>query len=361
MHLHAQTISGIVLDAKTNEPIESASVFFDNTTIGTSTNDKGVFEISAKPGITSPLIISFLGFEKILITEYSVDKYYKILLVEDENPLDEVLLTYFDGMQKEKKLRYFRDQFLGLTKNGKSCTILNEDDLLLRFNKKTKQLTAHSKRPIIINNENLNYQIRFEIKDFSIDYGYVNVEKQVFRIKSINYEGTSFYKNIREKDSLAEDFRNRSYKGSILHFMRALRNENLKQEGYQLFSKSFVVEPSKYINVRTIKASDSVLVKLRLQLSVLYNEEVQSEMVSTTPFPVTKNTPQFKKPQDGDTIRTNSLKFVSKQPSNLPYFNTEIIIDKFGNYSPLSAFYFMGYMGNLRLGDTLPLDFKLKD
>jgi hypothetical protein len=167
--------------------------------------------------------------------------------------------------------------------------------LLLRFNKKTKQLTVNSKRPIIINNENLNYQIRFEIKDFSINYSYVNVKKQVFRIKSVNYEGTSFYKNIRENDALAEDLRNRTYKGSILHFMRALRNENLKQEGYQLFSKSFVVDPSKYINVRTIKASDSVLVKLRLQLSVLYNEQMQSEMVSSTPFPDTKNTPQLKK------------------------------------------------------------------
>jgi hypothetical protein len=100
--------------------------------------------------------------------------------------------------------------------------------------------------------------------------------------------------------------------------MRALRNENLKQEGYQLFSKSFVVDPSKYINVRTIKASDSVLVKLRLQLSVLYNEQMQSEMVSSTPFPDTKSTPQFKKPKDGDTIRTNSLKFPSEKPSNLP-------------------------------------------
>ncbi len=141
--------------------------------------------------------------------------------------------------------------------------------------------------------------------------------------------------------------------------MRALRNKNLKQEGYQLFSKSFIVDPTKYINVRRIKTSDSVLVKLRLQLSILYNEDQQSEMVSSTAFLTNNSTPPFKKPQDGDTIRTSSLKFPSKKPANLPYFNTEIIIDKFGNYSPLSAFYFMGYMGNLRLGDTLPLDYNL--
>lgn len=269
------------------------------------------------------------------------------------------MITYFDGITREIKLRYFRDQFLGLTKNRRSCTILNEEALLLRFNKKTKQLTVNSKRPIIVNNENLNYQIRFEIKDFLINYSYVNAKKQVFRIKSVNYEGTSFYKNIQENDSLAEDLRNRTYKGSILHFMRAVRHKNLKQEGYQLFSKSFIVDPSKYINVRRIKTSDSVLVKLRLQLSILYNENQQSEMVSSSPFLTNNNTAQFKKPQDGDTIRTSSLKFPSNKPSNLPYFNTKIIIDKFGNYSPLSAFYFMGYMSNLRLGDTLPLDYNL--
>ncbi|MFT6842395.1 MAG: hypothetical protein ACJASR_001162 [Psychroserpens sp.] len=42
---YSQTITGIVLDATTNLPIESASVYFDNMTIGTSTNNKGEFEI----------------------------------------------------------------------------------------------------------------------------------------------------------------------------------------------------------------------------------------------------------------------------------------------------------------------------
>ncbi len=66
----SQTVKGIILDAKTNVPIESASVYFDNTSIGTSSNLKGEFEITLKKGINTALIISFLGYEKVVIKDY---------------------------------------------------------------------------------------------------------------------------------------------------------------------------------------------------------------------------------------------------------------------------------------------------
>ncbi|WP_047548405.1 carboxypeptidase-like regulatory domain-containing protein [Psychroserpens sp. Hel_I_66] len=363
INVNAQSISGIVLDAKSNEPIESASVFFDNTTIGTSTDNKGSFEISVEPGINSPLIISFLGYEKIAIDNYSANKFYKILLVEEQNSLDEVYLTYFDGMSKETKMNHFRDHFLGISANGKSCTISNEKDLILRFNKKTKQLIASSKRPVRIKNENLQYEIEFDIKDFIIDYSYVDLEKETFRVRSVVYTGTSFFKPLEDKNHDAEKKRDSTYKGSILHFMRALSKENLEAEGYQVFSQGFVVDPTKYINVRAIKTSDSVKVKLRLPLSILYNTDYQSTLVSRSENQAKK--PVLKKenlkPKIGDTIHISSLNNSPKKTSNLPYFNTEIIIDGFGNYSPVGAFYFMGFMSKQRVGDTLPLDYNLEN
>ncbi|MGC1471933.1 MAG: carboxypeptidase-like regulatory domain-containing protein, partial [Psychroserpens sp.] len=88
----AQSINGIVLDLKTNAPIESAAVYFDNTTIGTSTNDKGEFEIEQNTNVTSDLIISFLGYEKVTISDYDADSFYKVLLQESTNTLDEVII-----------------------------------------------------------------------------------------------------------------------------------------------------------------------------------------------------------------------------------------------------------------------------
>nr|WP_321221579.1 carboxypeptidase-like regulatory domain-containing protein [uncultured Psychroserpens sp.] len=357
--LFAQSISGIVLDANTNDPIESASVYFDNTTIGTSTNDKGSFTILVEPSINSPLIISFLGYEKIVIPNYSANKYYKILLVEDQNALDEVHLTYFDGMPKDIKIKHFREQFLGNSINGKSCKILNEDDLLFRFNKKTKQLVVSSKRPIHIKNENLQYDIEFDIRDFVIDYSRVNLEKNIFRIQSVVYKGTSFFKSLDTINEATIKNRKLTYEGSVLHFMRALSNENLLAEGYQVFSNGFVVEPSNYINVRRINTLDSVKVKLRLPLSVLYNNELQSSLISQTVHQTNKKNKK-NTPKVGDTIHLSSIN-QNKSSTNSPYYNTEIIVDGFGNYSPIGAFYFTGYMSRLRVGDTLPLDYNLLD
>ncbi|TXE18132.1 carboxypeptidase-like regulatory domain-containing protein [Psychroserpens burtonensis] len=77
IHIHAQSISGIILDAKTNLPIESASVYFDNTTIGTSTNYQGKFEIEKSENISSNLVISFIGYEKVTIKDYDTNSIYK--------------------------------------------------------------------------------------------------------------------------------------------------------------------------------------------------------------------------------------------------------------------------------------------
>src|SRR5690606_20944356 len=99
----SQSIKGVVLDGETNEPIESASVYFDNTTIGTSTNDKGEFSLPYKEGIKSALIISYLGYQKVMLYDYGINKFYKILITEDLNTLDEVVISAIDSMPKEMK------------------------------------------------------------------------------------------------------------------------------------------------------------------------------------------------------------------------------------------------------------------
>lgn len=188
----SQSIKGVVLDGKTNEPIESASVYFDNTTIGTSTNDKGEFSLPYKEGIKSALIISYLGYQNVMIYDYQVNKLYKILMTEDVNTLDEVVISAIDSMPRAMKLEHFRKQFLGFSDAAKSCTILNEDDLILKYNYKKKQLTAKAKKPILVQNEDLQYLVSFQINEFTIDYSYANITDKHFHIKSVIYLAPHF-------------------------------------------------------------------------------------------------------------------------------------------------------------------------
>ena len=311
----------MVLDSNTNLPIESASIYFDGTTIGTSSNAKGEFQINIVEGINSQLIISFLGYQRQTINTYDPSKFYKVLLTEDINTLDEVFISADDGMSRVEKLKQFRREFLGNTENGRACKILNESDLILRFNSKENQLTASAKKPVLVENDNLKYLVSFDIQDFVIDYSYVDLLNHHFKIKSVIYSGTSFY---TDQDTLNKNKiirkRNKVYKGSTLHFMRALSNRKLAEENYKMFDRSFEVPPYKFIKIDSVPKTNNVRVTLEKPLSILYDKKLQS-----------------------------AIQVLSE------YF----IIDQYGNYAPIQSVLFSGDMGNQRLGDSLPFDYQL--
>jgi hypothetical protein len=319
----SQTIRGVVLDQKTNLPIESASVYFDGTTIGTSTDDEGRFKIELTQGVTSPMIISSIGYKRVILGNYNAEQDYNILLEEDLNTLDEVFISSDDGMSKATKLKHFKREFLGWTDNGLSCKILNESDLILRFNSKNNQLTASSKRPIVVENEDLKYRVSFEIQDFAIDYAYADLLTEQFNVKSVIYSGTTFFtdldtlntKKIRKR-------RDKTYEGSSLHFMRALSKKQLTEYDYKIFDGSYEVPPYKFIVVAPMEDSQNVNVSISKQLTILYDKKLQS------------------------AIRVDVESF---------------IIDDYGNYAPIDKILFGGDMGDKRLGDTLPSDYQLID
>ncbi|NRA91164.1 MAG: carboxypeptidase-like regulatory domain-containing protein, partial [Psychroserpens sp.] len=270
--LGAQSLRGVVLDAQTKTPIESAAIYFDNTSIGTSTNNKGEFEIELKEGITSALVISFLGYQRYQLEEYVADAFYEIYLEESIDTLDEVVISADDGMTREMKLNLFRTQFLGFSKLSRSCTILNEDDIVLRYKKSTKELSASTKVPIRIRNEGLQYIVHFDIKQFVIEYTYVDIPKEQFNIKGVSYTGTTFYKSlVDDNDKRIRKKRENAYKGSVLHFMRALSQDRIEEEGFHIYSSGFRVKPSNYIFTRDVEGYPGyVNVSFLRPLNVVY-------------------------------------------------------------------------------------------
>ncbi|WP_452229329.1 TonB-dependent receptor [Lacinutrix sp. MEBiC02404] len=91
--LAAQTISGIVTDAK-NNPIVQANVYLEGTYDGGTTNGKGEFSFKTEETGTQNLIVSFVGFETYtMLGDISYMKDLKIALREDINSLDTVILS----------------------------------------------------------------------------------------------------------------------------------------------------------------------------------------------------------------------------------------------------------------------------
>lgn len=321
MHLVlSQEISGVILGEKTGEPLIGASVYFNNTTLGTTTDLNGQFTLAFKKAIKTPLVVSFLGYETVIIYSFSTTEKLKIYLNESPNVLDEVVLSNEDDWSRELKLREFRKNYLGESKNGLASKILNEDDIILRYNKKKKQLTAQTAVPIVIENNKLQYLITVELKDFEVNYSFVSRNKKRLSVGYIYYSGRNFYKPMKFPTKSTNDKRLDAYFGSTLHFMRALARENLENEGYKLYLGNIPYKPEKFIKVTHISGGNKVMVMFRDRFSVVYKNKERSSLDSQT---------------------------------------TKFYIDSFGNHSPPEAVRFGGDFGRQRMGDALPLDFLL--
>jgi hypothetical protein len=93
-NLPESTVTGLVFDESTGEPLPYANVLVKGSSIGTVTNFKGEFRISIPTNFKSDsLRISYIGYKtnSVAIPELSRDS--KIFLVESVNTLNEVQIT----------------------------------------------------------------------------------------------------------------------------------------------------------------------------------------------------------------------------------------------------------------------------
>ena len=111
--LYSQILSGKVFDIKTKQPLMAVSIYFDNTTIGTTTDEFGNFNIEYSDAIQSNLIISYLGYETVIVSDYRSKSNITVKLKEALNQLNEVVVYADDGLSRKQKIKLFRKQFLG--------------------------------------------------------------------------------------------------------------------------------------------------------------------------------------------------------------------------------------------------------
>src|SRR3954470_15329626 len=78
-------VSGTVYDSTTHEPLSGASVFCQNTTLGTVTNKQGEFSLQLKSG-GYDLIFTYTGYQTQTIRiKGDVNKFEVIMIKEDKS------------------------------------------------------------------------------------------------------------------------------------------------------------------------------------------------------------------------------------------------------------------------------------
>ena len=316
---YSQIISGFVLDKNTNEPLLGTSIYLDGTTIGTTTNNDGYFELEINTPQNASLIISFVGYDTQLFSLTKFNNSKKIYLEESANQLNEVVLG-LDIWSREKKMRIFKSEFLGKEKSSLTCKILNEKDIILIYNSTSNTLSAYADKPIIIKNKYLGYELSYNIVAFEVEF---IINLQGLRITNeVYYAGTTFFKELKKKPKNKILLnRKKEFHGSLVHFMRSLASKQLNENKFQIYFKSLPTNPYKYFDITTENGQVKAVITTS-KLSVLYNNYDQSSIQ-----PISKN-------------------------KNIFY------IDSFGNHSPTTNLLFSGVFGLKRISNMLPINYK---
>lgn len=312
----AQGISGTVYDSVTNAPLEGASVYFEGTTRGGITDVNGRFVLNTGKQISSPLIVSYLGYTDAVLTA-SWTESMNIYLVTAPESLGEVVITGVKPFTRKEMMHAFKEQFLGNSKAAKRCKILNEDVIDLWYDVPGKQLIASSNEPIIVENKFLGYEVRFRIVDFSILYYKMSV-KSFDRIQT-TYIGTTFFKDKQQDVKSYEKRRQKVYKTSALRLMRSIALEDWKNEDFTYYFRGHRTHPADLFKVSD--SLDGKKIKLANRVVIVDESKRQSELI-----PV----------------------------------NAYFMIDGYGNFYPPSSLFFSGQMGDQRIADLLPLDYDLE-
>src|SRR5450631_1579766 len=224
-------IHGKVVDEKSGSALSNASVFCQNTTTGTISNNEGGFGLRLNNG-GYDLIISYTGYETqvLRVSNSMKDKDSLLVKMKEENKsLAEVAVTgsalVADGWNKYGQ--FFLDNFIGSTSNATQCTIENKEVINFYFYKKRNKLKVKAKEDIVIINQALGYKIRYQLDSFVNDYN--------THISS--YTGYPLFENLKGTPEQEQEWsrnRYRTYIGSRLHFLRSWYDSTLRDEGFEI-------------------------------------------------------------------------------------------------------------------------------
>ena len=217
-------LRGRVLSETTNQPIANVSIYFNNTSVGTSSDGTGNFLLPTTTISKGDIILSCIGFETLIfnLDEAVTDKVFVFKLQEKAAQLEEVIIL--PEALRKKYLGIFKDNFLGITQEGRASAIKNLKDIYFVLGTAGKEsFSAKCDLPLVVSNNRLGYNIYFQLVQFN--YNGAN--------GSTSFYGYSRYEEMPQKSKYLSR-RESIYYGSTVHFFRALRGDSLQKEGYDM-------------------------------------------------------------------------------------------------------------------------------
>ena len=349
------SISGKVKD-ETNLPMPGATVFLTGTKSITSCSTEGNFQFNHLSPGTYEVVVKMIGYlpfiRSVKISEESLS--LDIQLKPNDQQLKEVIIHSIKDKDRAKYQQIFKKYFLGQSHNATYCDIVNPEVIYFKFDKETKILTASADELLVIQNKALGYKLEYLLNDFTFD-SQTNI---------VSYQGSPSFMEMtgtkKENETWTKN-RKTAYMGSVTHFLRAVYDHKVKEEGFMVFKvlnrpmqglvndhkikKPVIIEDQPILMDSLLTVADQHTVSLSYQdcLYVIYkNEEEQEEFVN-----------------QGYHINIGAGHFYTGERSFVYLLPKSINIDNKGLPDPANGFFFEGYWAWEKIADLVPLEWSL--
>jgi hypothetical protein len=358
---HAQfVVTGTILDSSSREPLPSASVFCQNTTLGTYTNKQGEFSISLKSG-GYDLIITYTGYQTqtIRVTENSK---LDIVMIKEEKSMGEVVLKSSNEVTNgwEKYGDFFIKNFIGATPNAGQTVLLNPEVLKFYYYKRSNKLKVLATDVVQIANKALGYNIRYQLDSFVFYYN-TNIN---------SYRGYCLYTAMDGNDSLKRVWslaRSKAYYGSKLHFMRSYYDSTLLEDDWAIdmlddgsdkhFTKIMDVYDSSYYNLITYTRDSITYTRDSIRIDTVVHQVLTGSVDVEIYYPRKIRISYTKKRPEPEYLK--QFGFPKNVGNQISYIDLKdgIIIKENGYYYDQKDWINQGYWSWKNVADLLPYDY----
>ena len=293
--LYAQmgSITGRVIDAKTQQPLPFTNVYVNNTTIGVTTNAVGEFTLPKLPVGATELVFSYLSYttqQLSVVVKQTTNPPLIIALSPDARSVSEVNVKASRDKTWEKQERRFEKVFFG---PAAECKLLNP--WVLDFAQERGKTTANALLPLEIDNQTLGYKLFFQVKSFSYS------ETEFAIVGSVRFAEMETGSALIARRWMTN--RERAYRGSAKHLMKAILDRQINQQGFLLYQEKDKGKPrgknftqERQANLILLDTSSLVSpasnthtyqIALKQRIEVHYTPEVSSApYYNDVPYPV---------------------------------------------------------------------------
>ncbi|TVZ56061.1 carboxypeptidase-like protein [Lutibacter sp. Hel_I_33_5] len=378
-----EIIKGFVVN-QNRSAAENVTVYLNYTSVHTTTNANGYFELAADEG-NYDLIISSVGYttikHKLKITKYNSALTFILVqkgLASKNTNYNKVWEHHFEE---------FKHVFLGTSEVSKGCTIKNPKSLYFTFDVNTGTLIAKSTEPILIENKSLGYLVSYDLQHF------------LYSPSRVSYDGYLHFLEMNTLESNTKkwiDNRLKAYNGSRMHFVRALLKQELEEEGFFIYqfrkipnkdrpteesikkARNIVTDNYNSPNLnpkvkRPRTALDSAVVTLRKISLPKYKEVLYKKFVPYGSMTKEYNNETFinfkdylkviytKEGEEKAYLQASQLKKTREagyQITNLDLLSKATVLDKSGMLLDPLDLLVEGYWAFKRIADMLPIDYQ---